>query len=836
MDEWRAALDGASSQKHRRTSLEWLRDEVKSRRVCDLFPVDQVFYDAVLLLWFSAAQWLECPDTEACHELFDETMSLMVSLPEWALRGLGSYVYQELYQRMGRAKRVGEKQPFRRVLHDVYLHEVQRRPDIRSEIGKALRSFIPRPSRALDPSFLVGFLGDVIRGFQSPAASHEELYKSVLLELHKPDEWFSWDRQIAWVNLYHKDLLFCLKLYLDRDPKYAFPILETLLRYWPSFRHACTPKEVVFLYEVGIVCEYVSVEMLERWNSVEKFTLRLFVALQSLNANTLESVLQLWKSPHFIELTKAVKKNWFGKFIPAIIADGELFWNPTVNRMKALVLKKFEKIDPELFESVAESTFNIIAKTAPKAAHRVPIAAPLPDMSASQTSKGPSVTVTGVAPWARQRPVFRGMPAPGAPSAKEPETGIERMHAYIEKCNPQADSSFDTRPWETALNLPTVTYLPDLKFHQLVFGRDLGTGAFGTVRYARAVERGKTQSEWAEYAVKIISLETIKEYGYEANINREICVLKHLSHPTICRMVSSFQMKSNAYLVLEFGSGGDLHNYILARGVLAQDVSKFVAGEIVSGLVAIHDAGFLFGDLKPENCVITSRGHIKLTDFGGARPLTPDAREKTAERLLERLRDGSYRFGKEEDDEVEEEHIESDAVELEDLRLEGTTLYMAPELVKGKTPTFAADSWSLGCTLHFCLTKKPPLWSEDDEELQNRIVQFDVMSLSANLLPEAATFIGKLMALDPEKRLSMAMAATDEWFGDTNVFDLYKLEGILEQGSFDPIATDDPWTKRQFSKIWTHMPSPTEYGDHNLKQAEAFDAITETESERDSMF
>ena len=54
--------------------------------------------------------------------------------------------------------------------------------------------------------------------------------------------------------------------------------------------------------------------------------------------------------------------------------------------------------------------------------------------------------------------------------------------------------------------------------------------------------------------------------------------------------------------------------------------ARFVCGEVAAALCSVHDAGFVFGDLKPENILITEAGHVKLTDFGGCRAATDEAR------------------------------------------------------------------------------------------------------------------------------------------------------------------------------------------------------------------
>jgi serine/threonine protein kinase len=272
----------------------------------------------------------------------------------------------------------------------------------------------------------------------------------------------------------------------------------------------------------------------------------------------------------------------------------------------------------------------------------------------------------------------------------------------------------------------TPTLLPNLKFHDLVFGHDLGEGAFGTVRYARLIDRSRTRSQWAEYAVKIISTEKIKEMGYETSVQRELAVLRVLSHPGIARLVSSFRFREGVYLVLEYASGGDLHSLLKKNGSLDHDSTRFVIGEVVAALSSIHDMGLVYADLKPENIVITEFGHIKLTDFGGSRPVTEEANTMigmSATNLLKELRDGDWKPQPRKkadtfdmDEELQEVEVEAEEPSYDpndDTRIEGTTAYLPPEVVMGGFPTPAADSWALGCVLYQCLLGRPPILEAD---------------------------------------------------------------------------------------------------------------------------
>lgn len=117
--------------------------------------------------------------------------------------------------------------------------------------------------------------------------------------------------------------------------------------------------------------------------------------------------------------------------------------------------------------------------------------------------------------------------------------------------------------------------------------------------------------------MKVVSTQKIEELGYETSVNREIAILRMLSHPGIARLVSSFRFREGAYLVLEYASRGDLYNLLKENGSLDEESTRFVVGELVAALNSIHELGLVFVDLKPENILITESGHVKITDFGG---------------------------------------------------------------------------------------------------------------------------------------------------------------------------------------------------------------------------
>lgn len=275
--------------------------------------------------------------------------------------------------------------------------------------------------------------------------------------------------------------------------------------------------------------------------------------------------------------------------------------------------------------------------------------------------KQPPSTITGVAPWAMKNPPRRMVPSslptrkastatplprpakktslgsqPLPPTTngnvevciKEDEemtteqtpqkSALEEVRTYMTKLKPKEDGEIGSdgvSSWAKAQMEESPVLLPKLKFHDLVFGQELGTGAFSTVKYARLIVKTRTRSSWPEYAVKVVSTQKIEELGYEQSINREIAILRTLSHPGISRLVSSFRFRDGAYLILEYASRGDLHTLLRKNGSLDHDSTRFVIGSVAAALCSIHELGFVYADCKPEvsliKCVFMRRRLVR---------------------------------------------------------------------------------------------------------------------------------------------------------------------------------------------------------------------------------
>lgn len=486
---------------------------------------------------------------------------------------------------------------------------------------------------------------------------------------------------------------------------------------------------------------------------------------------------------------------------------GELFWNPTVNKMTALVLQKFLDADKEVvircanrmnlgasapikkvqvvaaeqkhdgdnavkagdFKQLLPPTMRPpIGKSISRALPRAPPAAAKGLMAGWSPGQGaPPVTITGVAPWAQPQqmkgaaaallgakpvrtPSHAHRPEIDASTVKdEGANAVQHLKAYILRClGKSADDKSDEQiDWLAAQAAPTPTLLPELKFHQLVFGKELGRGAFSIVKYARHVQPHSSRSRWPEYAVKVMSKSVLEGQGrgFQQATVREIVVLSALSHPGVTRLISAFRYTDSIYLVLEYAAAGDLHSYVVTHGALDHTFTRFVIGEVGAALVSIHDLGLSFNDLKPENIVITENGHVKLTDFGACRPVNESGEQLLLEKnkqlvgrsgsdsefsFFECLRDGDWRVtareqkdcvGHSEDMIFDSASYFTNDKECEgndDASIEGTPGYLPPEVLQlGGLPDQLSDSWALGCTLEFCLSGRPPFYGHTEQVL-----------------------------------------------------------------------------------------------------------------------
>uniref|UniRef100_A0A672K3B9 Ribosomal protein S6 kinase n=1 Tax=Sinocyclocheilus grahami TaxID=75366 RepID=A0A672K3B9_SINGR len=246
----------------------------------------------------------------------------------------------------------------------------------------------------------------------------------------------------------------------------------------------------------------------------------------------------------------------------------------------------------------------------------------------------------------------------------------------------------------------------------------LGTGAYGKVFLVRKVsghDSGKL------YAMKVLKKATIVQKAKTAEHTRtERQVLEHIRQsPFLVTLHYAFQTDTKLHLILDYVNGGELFTHLVQRVRFKEQEVTLYSGEIVLALEHLHKLGIVYRDLKLENILLDSSGHIVLTDFGLSKEFH----------------------------EVERAYS-----------ICGTIEYMAPEIVAGGESGHdkGVDWWSMGVLMYELLTGGSPFTVDGDEnshsDIAERIMKKDP-PFPKDLGPLAKDVIQRLLNKDPKKRL-----------------------------------------------------------------------------------
>lgn len=134
----------------------------------------------------------------------------------------------------------------------------------------------------------------------------------------------------------------------------------------------------------------------------------------------------------------------------------------------------------------------------------------------------------------------------------------------------------------------------------------IGAGGFAEVHAAYDLETG------AKAAVKIIR----KGGESEAFLQREITIMRQLTHSHVVRTLDIFETSSVYQIVMEFLPGGSLFDKMAVTKAFSEDEVRKIMRQIFDGLKYIHSGGIVHRDLKPKNILLTSEGVVRIADFG----------------------------------------------------------------------------------------------------------------------------------------------------------------------------------------------------------------------------
>lgn len=192
-------------------------------------------------------------------------------------------------------------------------------------------------------------------------------------------------------------------------------------------------------------------------------------------------------------------------------------------------------------------------------------------------------------------------------STTPPHTDKTESDGSLDSSSESADS-FIKKP------APTSHWAPTIKDFDII--KPISRGAFGKVFLAK---KKCLKNDDTVYAIKVMKKSELIQKNMVAQAIAERNAMAITRSPFCVNLFYCLQSRDNIFLVMEYLIGGDLKSLLGVYGFFDESMAKFYVAEIALALSYLHKHDIIHRDLKPDNILLTSKGHIKLTDFGLSR-------------------------------------------------------------------------------------------------------------------------------------------------------------------------------------------------------------------------
>ncbi|KAM6895056.1 serine/threonine-protein kinase MARK2 isoform 11-T11 [Lycodopsis pacificus] len=250
--------------------------------------------------------------------------------------------------------------------------------------------------------------------------------------------------------------------------------------------------------------------------------------------------------------------------------------------------------------------------------------------------------------------------------------------------------------------------------------KTIGKGNFAKVKLARHVLTGK------EVAVKIIDKTQLNSSSLQ-KLFREVRIMKMLNHPNIVKLFEVIETEKTLYLVMEYASGGEVFDYLVAHGRMKEKEARAKFRQIVSAVQYCHQKCIVHRDLKAENLLLDADMNIKIADFGFSNEFTMGNKLDT---------------------------------------FCGSPPYAAPELFQGKKYDGPeVDVWSLGVILYTLVSGSLPFDGQNLKELRERVLR-GKYRIPFYMSTDCENLLKKFLILNPSKRGSLEASSQQQIMRD----------------------------------------------------------------------
>ena len=288
--------------------------------------------------------------------------------------------------------------------------------------------------------------------------------------------------------------------------------------------------------------------------------------------------------------------------------------------------------------------------------------------------------------------------------------------------------------------------------------RRLGRGGMAEVYLAEQISLKRN------VALKVLHTELARDQSYIERFRREAQSAAALVQANIVQIYEVGEVDGYYFIAQEYVAGRNLRQYLGRHGAVEPVMAVNVIRQVAMALQKAGEMNVIHRDIKPENIMLSTKGEVKVADFGLARV----------------------------NDEATQQGLTQVGVTM------GTPLYMSPEQVEGKPVDPRSDIYSLGVTVYHMLAGEPPFDGDNALAIALQHIKNEpqpLQEIRPDIPFELADVVNQMMAKSPEARPASGNALLKELRKvkidlDSDWDHLVEKLAVSETGSLAPSLTE----------------------------------------------